>query len=141
MVSKEILNQAKAFLCWDTFPGLTVQLIEMREAVAFFYPPSKKPTIIQYYERGTDDCSIPLFHLFHEAGHYLQFAGLQEEGGAPDFWTIIEQPTGKERYNFEKESWTLGRDLFSKFLNKCKLSPLLLNDYDQYANRSVESYR
>jgi hypothetical protein len=141
MIRKETLNQAKAFLCWDTFPGLTIQLIEMQEAVSFFYPPSKKHTIIQYYERGKDDFSIPLFQLFHEAGHFLQFTKLQQEGGETDFWKAVDQPAGRERYAFEKESWILGRNLFSEFLNRVDLSASLLNEYDLYAGRSVESYR
>jgi hypothetical protein len=141
MVSKEILNQAKAFLCWDTFPGLTIQLIEMQQAVAFFYPPSKKPTIIQYYERGTDDFSIPLFQLFHEAGHFLQFIRLQQEGKEQDFWEIIEEPTGQGRIIFERESWDLGKNLLHDFIKNANLDTSLIKSYGLFAEQSLESYR
>jgi hypothetical protein len=140
MIRKIILNEAKAFLCWDQFPELSVQLIEMQEAVSFFYPPAQRPIILVYYERGKDDFSIPLFHLFHEAGHYLQMNHFQSAGKSSEFRDMIQKPAGQVRHQFEKEGWNLGRDLLSVFARKNKLPSSVLNEYDTYAKRAVKSY-
>lgn len=140
MVNKPILDQAKAFLCWDMFPGLVIQLIEVQEAVSYFLPPSGRNTIVVYYERGNPDFSLPLFFLFHEVGHYLQFKDMEKAGKQSDFWEIINIPTGSSKITFEEESWSMGRGIFRRFIQKHGLDEQLLKYYNKVARRCVDSY-
>ena len=97
MISKSILDKAKSFLCWDVFSELSVQLIEIQETVSFFLPPSRQSTIIVYHKKGTADYTLPLFHLFHEAGHLIQFNELNSKQASKTFWDYVNNPTGKEK--------------------------------------------
>lgn len=141
MIRKNVLNEAKAFLCWDRLKECSVQLIEMQETVSYFHPPGNSSTILVYYERGKDDFSIPLFHLFHEAGHCLQFQRCEKLKKTSGFWDIINQPTGPERCAFETESWQMGRELFHSFIMKSGLPSSVLEAYDDYAERAIQGYR
>ena len=141
MVSKVILDKAKAFLCWDVFSDLSIQLIETQEAVSYFHPPASRSTILLYYERGNPDFSFPLFLLFHEAGHYLQYQEFQMQGRESEFWQIIDTPTGPEKAAFEKQTWDKGRELFKKFVQEHDLEASLLKEYDNKARKSIRSYR
>jgi hypothetical protein len=141
MVSKAVLDQAKAFLCWDVFPNLTVQLIEMGKAVSYFHPPFNRCTILIYYEKRNPDFRAPLFLLFHEGGHYLQYQEMEKAEKEAEFWKIVHATTGAEKMDFEEKSWQRGRDLFEQFVGKNKLHPSLLSEYDLYARKCIESYR
>jgi len=141
MVAKTILDQAKSFLCWDIFPDLTIQLIELKEAVSYFYPPFARSTIIVYYERGNTDFFVPLFHLFHESGHLLQFEEMRKAGRESDFWEAVNTTTGPSKVAFEKESWERGKKLLEKFVRGNNFKNSLLKKYDAYAEKSIRSYR
>lgn len=140
MVNKAILDKAKAFLCWDVFPDLSIQLVELNGPVSYYYPPSERNTIILHYERGNPNFSFPLFLLFHEVGHHLQFQEIQKNGAESDFWKIINVPTGPSKTKFEKEGWNKGRGVFEQFIRKHELEESLLKDYDRVAQNSIESY-
>lgn len=141
MVNKAVLDKAKAFLCWDTFPDISVQLIETQKAVSYFHPPAGRSTIIVYYERGNSDFSFPLFLLFHEAGHYLQYREMEMQGRESEFWRIIDTPTGPEKAAFEKQAWEKGREAFKTFVQEQGLEASLLKEYDKTARKSIRSYR
>jgi hypothetical protein len=141
MIIKSILNQAKAYLCWDLFQNLTIQLVEIKKAVSYFYPPSQQYTIIIYFEKGATDFSIPLYLLFHEAGHYLQYQDFNIQEREKDFWKIINTPTGPDKAAFEKESWIKGRVILEGFLRKQGLDNSILKQYDMYADQCILSYK
>ncbi len=141
MVNKTILDQAKAFLCWDLFSDLSIQLVEIQEAISYFYPPSNRNSIILHYERGNPDFSISLFLLFHEVGHYLQFGDMRKAGEEAAFWDQTNTPTGPDKVMFEKVCWEKGRAILKQFVEKQSLDASLLREFDQFADRSTESYR
>ncbi|MFO7888838.1 MAG: hypothetical protein R6V04_00705 [bacterium] len=141
MVSKTIIHKAKSFLCWDIFSDLSVQLIEIQETVSYFLPPSRQSTIIIYHKKGTIDLTLPLFHLFHEAGHLIQFNEMDSKQGSKTFWDYVNTPTGKEKIQFEKLGWQKGHTLLKKFIKTEKLDPDILEQYDVYATKSIETYR
>jgi hypothetical protein len=37
MIQKSILDGAKAFLCWDEFPDMAIQLVALQNAVGYYY--------------------------------------------------------------------------------------------------------
>ena len=139
-IGKPILDQAKAFLCWDTYPGLSIQLVEMQEAVSFFYPPGPRSTIIVHYARDISDFSIPVFQLFHEAGHHAQYIEMHSRDDEDLFWELVNTPTGEAKAAFEQASWEQGRILISRFSEKVGLPAHLLESYDAYALKSIASY-
>jgi hypothetical protein len=141
MIPKALLHQAKAFLSWDIFPGLSIQLVELSDAVSFFYPPFHRKTIIVYYARGDEDFSVPLFHLFHEAGHCLQFEEACERNSDSDFCERVNTPTGLLKTAFEEEAWIKGRTLLERFIQKDAMDASILEAYDAYSEKSVQSYR
>ncbi len=140
-IDKSILDSAKAFLCWELFPNLTIQLVQMQETVSYFHPPFNRSTIIIFYKNENPDYSIPLFLLFHEVGHYIQYEKMQQKGMESLFWQNINAPTGSSRTAFEKESWEEGKIYFNRFIEKIGLHHSLLNEYDTYAKMSVETYQ
>ncbi|HEX9934037.1 MAG TPA: hypothetical protein VGB38_02475 [bacterium] len=142
MVPKTVLEQAKAFLCWDTFPDLTVQLVELRETAAYFFPPSNgRSTIVVFHQKQAADFSRPIFLLFHEAGHLLQSEEWEKDGRTNDFRKILDESAGSIRAAFEQESWKWGRELLKDFLQKNGLDQDLLAAYDRYAETCMRSYR
>ena len=84
--------------------------------------------------------AIPLFQLFHEAGHYIQYVEKKQKDKDSDFWEAINNPTGREKAAFEEESWIKGRELLLQFIHQSKLNPTLLEAYDRYAQKSTNSY-
>jgi len=141
MIRKDILDRAKAYLCWDIFTDLSIQMVELQEAVSYFYPPSDHQTIVVFYERGNPDFSVSLFLLFHEAGHCLQLQEMMENGRELDFWKKIHLPTGTDRENFERESWAKGKNLLREFIIKHDLSMDIIHAYEKQAARSLKTYR
>jgi hypothetical protein len=141
MVPKSVLDQAKAFLCWDTFPDLTVQLIELQETAAYFYPPTNdRCTILVFFQKQVADYSRPLFLLFHEAGHLLQFEEWEKDGRTSDFWKLLNESVGSIKAAFERESWNWGRDLLEDFIAKKGLEKDIMDAYDRYAGQCIQSY-
>ena len=141
MISKSILEKAKSFLCWEVFSRLTVQLIERQNSISYFFPPSKQSTIIVLYPKKTSDFTIPLFHLFHEAGHLIQYNEMNNTGKSDAFWKYVNNPTGRKKMEFEQKGWQKGHVLLKKFMKKENLESDILEQYDAYAVKSVETYK
>jgi len=141
MVFRDTLNDAKAFLCWDVFPDLSVQLVEKTRTISFFLPPSSRSTAVIFLEKDARDFSGPLFLLFHEAGHCLQLREAAVNFGEKAFWEKLEHPTGPDRISFEKEGWSKGKVLFESFLERKNLPQTLISEYEAFGARSAESYR
>lgn len=139
-MTKSVLERAKAFLCWDAFPGLSIQLVAMREAVSYYYPPAERSSIVVFYDARCSDFTRPAFHLFHEAGHHADFIGARAAKREEDFREALDAPTGRERVRLEEEAWRQGRLLLKRFLRKEDLDPDLLKEYDAYASESIQTY-
>lgn len=139
-MNKSVLEKAKAFLCFDVFPGLSIQLVAMREAVSYYYPPFERSTIIVYYGIGISDFSTPLFHLFHEAGHHANFLRKKNENDVDAFHHALDNPTGSIRIEFEKQAWEEGRRLLMQFIEKEPMESALIESYDVYARKSINTY-
>lgn len=139
-IEKEVLDRAKAFLCWDVFEDLTIQLIEIQQSVAFYYPPFQQGTIILYYERGIRDFRTPLFHLFHEAGHVLQFKQWEQTGKFVRFYEAMNSPGGPDRADFERDASERGRDLLIRFMETQKQQDRLIAEYDAWSRSAAATY-
>ena len=143
MISKSILFEAKAFLCWEKFSDLSIKIIPIDKAVAFFYPPSKNMmTIKLFYEKNTKDYSPALFLLFHEAGHLRQWQKLSTQNRSNEFEHYTNLDKGKQKIQFEREAWKLGEELLTEFLTKINMDQTILIDvYNRYAEQSLLTYR
>ena len=140
MTARGVLERAKAFLCWDCLPGLSVQLIEMTEGVSFFHPPMERQTVIVYYAKGCEDFTAPLFLLFHEAGHGEQYGAMAGRNRASEFERLMNDPGSPSRAAFEKQAWDLGRAYLERFILRESLPGRLLADYDAFARVRIEGY-
>ncbi len=142
MVEQSILFEAKAFLCWDKFPQLAIKLIPVQDEVAFFYPPSKEvSTINLFYNPGKKDLSRPLFLLFHEAGHFVQWQNYSFKNMEKEFVHHINLDRGKQKADFEREAWDIARKLILEFLKKLKLmSDELEQHFDLFSKTCISSY-
>lgn len=145
MATKEVLDQAKAFLCWDMFPNLTIKLIPLEQPVAFYMPPSTNThTIVLFYPVPCDDYWPVLFLLFHEIGHYRQFQAVCAQGKEARFWECVNMATGAEKIAFEAESWELGKRVLTDFLSHCHFSEesqqSAVTQYQSYAACCLKSY-
>jgi len=141
-VGKSVLATAKAYLCWEVFGRLTIQLVPIQDAVAYYYPPNKEShSIVLYYHASLDDFSEPLFLLFHEAGHARQWSGIPEQQRESHFRSMLNLDTGKEKTAFEEKAWEAGRELFTRFIEKEHLSKKLLHRFDDYKRICLTSYR
>ena len=138
MLAKSVLDRAKAFLCWDMFPDLTIKLVALTQPVAFYYPPSREyHTIVLFYSEPCDDFSAPLFLLFHESGHYLQF----REYGEQEFWERVNFVSGHEKGVFERDAWGRGASVLAEYLRKQDLPVKeFLQHYRNYAELCLVSY-
>lgn len=141
MVSKSVLNSAKAFLCWEAFESLSIQLVGIQDAVAYYYPTRNSyQSIVLFYHVASKDFSEPLFLLFHEAGHAKQWGKLHEEKREALFHKMVDLDRGTQKVNFEREAWHIGRRLFSDFIQREKLNMDLLNHFDHYSTVCLKSY-
>ncbi len=143
MRTKHLLDRAKAFLCWDMFPDLTIKLVPLQHPTAFYYPPSATfNTIVVFYPVQVQDFSPCLFLLFHEAGHYLQFREYRQQGREQQFWEMVNMNDGPQKINFERDSWQQGAELLSEFLLRNTIdSKSVMAEYQIYAEHCLESYR
>jgi hypothetical protein len=142
VISKELLVSAKAFLCWEAVENLSVQLVPVQNAVAYYYPPQNvHHAIVIFFQPSASDFSEPLFLLFHEAGHALQYMRLCEQNREDYFQKMIDLDRGIEKMDFEKEAWAAGRDLLLRFLQKKALDLNLLAKFDLYSRACTLSYR
>lgn len=142
MISFQVLKEAKAFLCWEVCKDLGVQLVPMRPAVAYYYPPrNPRHAIVVFYNPGSRDLSEALFLLFHEAGHAMQWMRLSVEDKADYFHAMIDADKGVEKTAFEQEAWDRGREFLEKFVSAKCLDPELVALYDLYGRACLLSYR
>jgi len=142
MVPKSLLTSAKAFLCWEAMENLSIQLVPMQEAVAYFYPPqATHSSIVLFYEAQADEYAESLFLLFHEAGHAQQWRSYIAQGQAERFRQMLDLDKGPEKLAFEKEAWGLGKRLLLAFSVKHELAAEELGkSFQQYAERCLQSY-
>ena len=141
MIDKSVLDAAKAFLCWEAFDGLSVQLVAVQNAVAYYYPPGNPcHAVVLFYLEESRDFSEPLFLLFHEAGHAKQWSEMQAQKKTDLFQRMISATEGREKLDFEKQAWEIGMRLFADFLRKEKLEPLLFEHFDRYRAVCLQSY-
>lgn len=119
-----------------------MQLVELNQAAGYFFPPSNdRNSIVLFYRSGNPDFSGPLFLLFHEAGHILQYEEWERADRVSDYHKMMDEATGHIKTSFEKEAWDWGRDLLSDFIDKEKLNPDTMNRYDAFAEESLNTYR
>jgi hypothetical protein len=136
VVSKTTLTDAKAFLCWENFDDLAIQLVPLQQTAAFYFPPAADThSIVLFYDKNLQDFSEPLFLLFHEAGHRQQHALNREL-----FDESIKIPNGPQRQDFEQQAWQVARRLFQQFVQNAQLDKSILTDFDQFAKKSINSY-
>ena len=142
MASKSVLDHAKAFLCWDKFPDLSIQLVELGGAVAYFYPPTnQRASIVVFYKSHSNNFQEPLFLLFHEIGHFLQFCEFKKRRSLRKYRTLMEAVEGQEKVAFEEQAWKLGQEVLSEFLQHEGLQDEgLLGEYVSYSQRCVDTY-
>ncbi len=141
MISKSVLTAAKAFLCWDAFKNLSIQLVPVQNAVAYYYPPQNAHHgIVLLYAAGAPDLSEPLFLLFHEAGHARQWTELYGKDRKDYFQEMIDRDRGSEKTAFEQEAWDNGRHLLEQFVRQEKLDSAVLAKYDLYGKACLLSY-
>lgn len=143
MISQAVLFEAKAFLCWDKFPQLSIKLIPIEAAVAFFYPPTKDIlTVNLFYEKNTQDFSRALCLLFHEAGHLRQWQKLSAQNQTDEFWRLINLDKGEQKIQFERDAWNFGAELLGDFLIKIDQNQNTLEYiYKKYAEQSLLTYK
>jgi len=142
LVSKAVLEQAKSFLCWDLYRDLSIKLIAIETATAFFYPPTKDlSTIIIFYKKNCTDFSEPVFLLFHEVGHFEQYKMYQTNNKINEFRSLINLDKGPEKIKFEREAWDIGKEVMKKFIKKYQSNNLkLLDHYFDFADICLMSY-
>lgn len=140
MISRSVLYDAKAFLCWDVFDNLSVQLVPLETSAAFYYPPNNEAhSIVLFYEIDQPDFSESLFLLFHEAGHAQQCQKLDDREVSA---RKLQMPNGPERAAFEQLAWAEARTLFIQFLEKQQIKvDDLLSAFTEFSNFCIESYK
>ncbi len=143
MISQSVLFDAKAFLCWEKFPNLSIKLIPIEAAIAFFYPPTKDISSIKlFYQKNTKDFSQALCLLFHEAGHFKQWQNLSDQGNEEEFWERMNLDKSERKVDFERDAWRIGQELLSEFLAKIDVDKnILINVYKLYAAQSLTTYK
>jgi hypothetical protein len=139
MIPRFLLFQAKAFLCWDVFDDLAVQLVPLQTAAAFYFPPQNNlHSIVLFYSDECADYSRPLFLLFHEAGHIQYF---RNTGGEEKYYKKLQSPNGNERMEFERFAWDEALVIFKQFLekNNIEINELLVS-FSLFAQSCIQSY-
>ena len=136
------LQRAKAFLCWDKFPMLSIQLVPIKGQVGYFFPPRHDYSqIVLFYSDHNDEFSDAIFLLFHEIGHYIQYNHYAEVGQSSEFSLLVEKDKGPQKMAFEKESWQLGSQVLIEFLGKEKIAAEgVLLAFNRFAEKSILTY-
>lgn len=142
MLPKSILDAAKAFLCWDVFPDMAIQLVALQSTAAFYYPPDNGlQSIVAFYDPQLQDFTEPLFLLFHEAGHACQWRQMKQEGQGELFARCMGLDKGAQKAAFERGAWRLGSGLFVQFSRSQGLSTRLYDQFTAYGRRCAASYK
>jgi len=140
MVDKSVLFQAKAFLCWDKFPELSIKLILIEQSVAFFHPPTREvATINLFYEQDNIDVTREVCLLVHESGHLMQWRNFQVQHREKNFWQLLDLDKGDEKMMFEREAWDFGAILLKEFLEENSLE--IMTQYNALAEESIITYK
>jgi len=141
-INKSLLETAKAFLCWDVFNELAIQLVPLNKATAYYFPPQNHlHSIIVFYQERQKDFSEPLFLLFHEAGHILQRKHLEKLGREENFTVLMNLDKGAEKVSFERDAWELAEPLFDRFIEKENLPQKEMKArFKKYQEKSLHSY-
>lgn len=139
MISRSILHVAKAFLCWDVFKNLSIQLVPLQDAAAFHFPPQNHfHSIVLFYQQGLKDYSESLFMLFHEAGHVMHYKNLSDP---IEYEKLLQAPSGRSRMAFEQQAWDEALLLFRRFLKRADLDEgELLPLFATYSRLCISSY-
>ncbi|MDZ7337211.1 MAG: hypothetical protein ONB30_01585 [candidate division KSB1 bacterium] len=133
--------QAKAFLCWERFPGLAIQLVQVEGPVSYFFAPRADRPAIVVFVPAQGDCRDALFLLFHEVGHYLQYLELVAAGREAEYWRLVDLPSGQERQHFEMEAWQRGEKVLGEFVQSCLPDRVdLLAMYAECGREKAASY-
>ena len=141
MINKSDLDAAKAFLCWDVFSDLAIQLMPLQNAAAYYYPPGGGlQSIVLFYDPAQRDFSEPLFLLFHEAGHACQWRQMVAHRQGELFSRLIALDKGPKKAAFEGEAWRLGQKLFEKFAASHGLTDRLYDQLREYGRCCAASY-
>lgn len=142
-VSENTLKEAKSFLCWTVFKHLSVQLIPLRDAVAYYYPPKNHfHSIIVFYDQQQMEQSQALFLLFHEVGHITQWQELKKRSNQEKFIEFMNLDKSPEKQKFEQKAWLSGRELLNLFLRECNYHVTnVLEQYDIFAEKCIMSYK
>ena len=139
MISQSMLREAKAFLCWDIFKDLSVQLMPLQKSTAFYFPPQNDlHSIVLFYLKDNEDFSEPLFLLFHEAGHVQQFRKI---GDKEKYHKNLQASNGKDRMAFEQDAWDDAFMLFEQFLKTRNIESKELTDsFRRFSQTCINSY-
>ncbi|HEX9972763.1 MAG TPA: hypothetical protein VGD14_11890 [bacterium] len=143
MIDKSTLFQAKAFLCWDKFPDLSIKLIPIEKSAAFFHPPAGDvATINLFYEKDNIDFTRDICLLFHEAGHLKQWKNFCSEHRELNFWQLLDLDKGDEKAKFEREAWDFGAIFLNEFAQENNLVfSQLIPQYKALAEESIKTYK
>lgn len=142
MLSKHLLFEAKAYLCWDAFPQLSVQLIPIDRSVAYYYPPTPQHhNIVIFYNPKEADFAEALFLLFHESGHVRQWKRYQQRGEIQYFYECLNRSNGQQKQIFEQEAWRYAEELLHRFCREKALDEFyIVQRFQDYRARCVQSY-
>jgi hypothetical protein len=141
MIRKSQLDAAKAFLCWEEFPDLSIQLVALGAATGYYFPPDTGlHSILLFYNSELLDFSEPLFLLFHEAGHVCQWRRMQANGEPGLFSKLMALDRGPEKAAFEAEAWRLGGEIFARFADKQGFGQKQFDRFLRYGDRCAGSY-
>ncbi len=109
MMVKQLLDQAKAFLCWDTFPDLTIKLIPQSIRQRFIHRPHPTGIPLRFSIRFLAMISgRSCFSCFMKSAIIVNFrpciiAARTHVSGN------VNMANGREKVAFEEESWELGK--------------------------------
>jgi hypothetical protein len=142
MIDKSILFQAKAFLCWDRFPELSIQLVPLQSPVGYFYPQRLDlASIVLFYDVSKSDVTEALCFLFHEVGHFLQWRSASEKDEIKNFLKNLQLDKGKKKIEFETKAWELGKKILTEFIAHVdELTEKILTDFDKLKKQSLRTY-
>ncbi len=142
LISKQMLFDAKAYVCWDVFSHLSVQLIPLDQPVAYYYPPQNpNHNIVVFYFASASEFAEPLFLLFHECGHVKQWKALQKGRNTSQFYASLNAADYNEKQQFEIQAWQHAEQLLADFLLQQYLEqPAIMQRFKSYRDECLRSY-
>jgi len=141
LIDLSLLKEAKAYLCWDVFPQLVVQLVPLQKAVAYYYPPNDHHSIVVFYTDSAASVSAAFYLLFHEAGHLVQQQRYAKNGQGKEFDATLNLDKGPVKQQFERQAWDFGYELLQQFLSGKRIATsIILKQYVLFADKSINTY-